>query len=334
MPGETQSVTVSMDLPSSLLLQRLRALGRLLGLGVRLGGRTLDLFPEAAAAERSPSWSAGDIQRPETLNFSTGRPEPGGLLCPSIFGNPPDLRRCGHVALVEPVVPWPARQLLAPLLAMTEEEILELSYKDPAALVARVDEAEAAGRQANGWCPKELVWWSIPVISPPLRAATVEESQALVGEACFCRTLHDAYRRIVNRRNRLRRLKELEAPAVIVENERRMSIEAVDELLANFELENFRTYDDVDEGHRKPMMDATRLFFEALTPALVEAARKNPGGSGWITEAVRIGDAEGGRLPIMRHLWTLAAKRPQEPLGEELMKVLVLSGLEPLLPSK
>ncbi|MDI1449162.1 hypothetical protein [Polyangium sp. 6x1] len=70
--------------------------------------------------------------------------EVGGLLCPKLFGDPPDPRRCAHIAMVEPVVPWPARLLLAPLLAMTEEELYELCYKDPAALLARVGEAEAA----------------------------------------------------------------------------------------------------------------------------------------------------------------------------------------------
>ncbi|MDI3282979.1 hypothetical protein [Polyangium sp. 15x6] len=330
MRDEPATVTVSMDLPSSLIFQRLRALGRVLGLRLTLGGRTLDLSLETGASERSPSWSAGDVERPETWNFRKKKPEVGGLLCPKLFGDPPDLRRYAHVAMVDPVVPWPARQLLAPLLAMTEEELFELCFKDPATLLARVGEAEAAGRRVNGWSPNELVWWSIPVIAAPLRAASVEESQRLMDAG---RTLHDAYRRIVNRRNRLRRLKDLDAPAVIVENERRMAIEAVDQLLANADLEKPYAYegDDEDEGKRTPMMDTTTLFLAALTPALVEVARTNPGGGEWITKAASLRDARSSRGPRVSAWWSLAAGRPQEPFGEEGMKVLVFSELEPLL---
>ena len=333
MRDEPATVTVSMDLPSSLIFQRLRALGRVLGLRITLGSHTLDLSLETGASERTPSWSTGDVERPETLNFRTRQPEVGGLLCPKLFGDPPDLRRYGHVAMVDPVVPWPARLLLAPLLAMTEDELFELSYKDPATLLARVGEFETAGQRVNGWSPNELVWWSIPLIAPPLRAASVEESLALVGDASIGRTIHDAYRRIVNRRNRLRRLKELDAPAVIVENERRMAIEAVDQLLANPDLEKPCIYEDEDdeEGKRIPMMDATTLFLEALTPALVEIAWTNPGGGGWIAKAASLRAARGGTGSRVSALWSLASERPQEPLGEESMKVLVLSGLEHLV---
>lgn len=330
MRDEPATVTVSMDLPSSLIFQRLRALGRVLGLRITLGGRTLDLSLETWASERTPSWSVGDVERPETLNFRTRKLEVGGLLCPKLFGNPPDLRRYAHIAMVDPVVPWPARRLLAPLLDMTEQELFELCSKDPAALLAHVGEAETAGRRVNGWSPNELVWWSIPVIAAPLRAATVEESQVLMG---FGRTLNDAYRRIVNRRNRLRRLRELDAPAVIVENERQMAIEAVDQLLANSDLEKPYMHTD-DDGESTPMLDATTLFFSALTPALVEVARKNPSGGGWITKAASLRDARGGTGPRLSALWSLAAERREEPFGEEGMRVLVFSGLEDLLPSK
>ncbi|MDI1430599.1 hypothetical protein [Polyangium sorediatum] len=330
MRDEPATVTVSMDLPSSLIFQRLRALGRVIGLRITLGGRTLDLSLETGASERSPSWSAGDVERPETLNFRTRELVVGGLLCPKLFGDPPDPRRCAHIAMVDPVIPWPARQLLAPLLAMTEDDLLELSYKDPAALLSCIGEAEAAGRRVNGWSPNELVWWSIPLITPPLRAASVEESMALGGTASFGRAIHDAYRRILNRRNRLRRLKELAAPDVIVENERRMEIEAVDQLLANHELEKPCVYEDDEEGTRTPMMDATTLFLEALTPALVEVAQTNPG-DGWITKAASLRDARGRTGSRISALWSLAAERPQEPFGEEGMKVLLFSGLEHLM---
>ena len=45
--------------------------------------------------------------------------------------------------------------------------------------------------------------------------------------------LNDLYRRVINRNNRLRRLKELNAPEIIIRNEKRMLQEAVDALFDN-----------------------------------------------------------------------------------------------------
>ena len=45
--------------------------------------------------------------------------------------------------------------------------------------------------------------------------------------------LNDLYRRVINRNNRLRRLKELNAPEIIIRNEKRMLQESVDALFDN-----------------------------------------------------------------------------------------------------
>ena len=45
--------------------------------------------------------------------------------------------------------------------------------------------------------------------------------------------LNDLYRRVINRNNRLRKLQELNAPEIIIRNEKRMLQEAVDALLDN-----------------------------------------------------------------------------------------------------
>ena len=45
--------------------------------------------------------------------------------------------------------------------------------------------------------------------------------------------LNDLYRRVINRNNRLKRLKELNAPDIIIRNEKRMLQEAVDALFDN-----------------------------------------------------------------------------------------------------
>ena len=45
--------------------------------------------------------------------------------------------------------------------------------------------------------------------------------------------LNDLYRRVINRNNRLKRLLDLEAPSIIVNNEKRMLQESVDALFDN-----------------------------------------------------------------------------------------------------
>src|SRR3989339_90230 len=75
-------------------------------------------------------------------------------------------------------------------------------------------------------------WWmmlgAIPVIPPDLRPMV-----ALDGGRFATSDLNDLYRRVINRNNRLKRLKELDAPEVIARNEKRMLQEAVDALIDN-----------------------------------------------------------------------------------------------------
>ncbi|OGL95540.1 DNA-directed RNA polymerase subunit beta' [Candidatus Uhrbacteria bacterium RIFOXYB12_FULL_58_10] len=75
-------------------------------------------------------------------------------------------------------------------------------------------------------------WWmmlgAIPVIPPDLRPMV-----ALDGGRFATSDLNDLYRRVINRNNRLKRLKELNAPEVISRNEKRMLQEAVDALIDN-----------------------------------------------------------------------------------------------------
>ncbi len=68
----------------------------------------------------------------------------------------------------------------------------------------------------------------LPVIPPDLRPLV-----PLDGGRFATSDLNDLYRRVINRNNRLRRLKEVRAPEVIIRNEKRMLQEAVDALLDN-----------------------------------------------------------------------------------------------------
>ena len=75
----------------------------------------------------------------------------------------------------------------------------------------------------NGWCMTVL-----PVLPPDLRPLV-----PLDGGRFATSDLNDLYRRVINRNNRLKRLLELNAPDIIVRNEKRMLQESVDALLDN-----------------------------------------------------------------------------------------------------
>ncbi|MBI2636615.1 MAG: DNA-directed RNA polymerase subunit beta', partial [Parcubacteria group bacterium] len=80
----------------------------------------------------------------------------------------------------------------------------------------------------TGIRPESMVLTAVPVIPPDLRPMV-----QLDGGRFATSDLNDLYRRVINRNNRLRRLKELNAPEVIVRNEKRMLQEAVDALIDN-----------------------------------------------------------------------------------------------------
>ena len=76
--------------------------------------------------------------------------------------------------------------------------------------------------------PEWMILSTIPVIPPDLRPMV-----QLDGGRFATSDLNDLYRRVINRNNRLKRLKELKAPEVIQRNEKRMLQEAVDALIDN-----------------------------------------------------------------------------------------------------
>ena len=76
--------------------------------------------------------------------------------------------------------------------------------------------------------PEWMIMTAIPVIPPDLRPMV-----QLDGGRFASSDLNDLYRRVINRNNRLKRLKDLNAPEVIQRNEKRMLQEAVDALIDN-----------------------------------------------------------------------------------------------------
>ena len=76
--------------------------------------------------------------------------------------------------------------------------------------------------------PADMILDVIPVIPPDLRPMV-----PLDGGRFATSDLNDLYRRVINRNNRLKRLLDLDAPAIIVNNEKRMLQESVDALFDN-----------------------------------------------------------------------------------------------------
>jgi len=82
--------------------------------------------------------------------------------------------------------------------------------------------------RTSGNDPEWLVMDVIPVIPPDLRPLVLLESGNFATS-----DLNDLYRRIINRNNRLKKLMDLNAPGVIIRNEKRMLQQAVDGLFDN-----------------------------------------------------------------------------------------------------
>ena len=80
----------------------------------------------------------------------------------------------------------------------------------------------------SGNKPEWMVLNVIPVIPPDIRPMVM-----LDGGRYATSDLNDLYRRVINRNNRLQRMLELEAPDIIIRNEKRMLQEAVDALIDN-----------------------------------------------------------------------------------------------------
>ncbi len=80
----------------------------------------------------------------------------------------------------------------------------------------------------TGTAPESMVLDNIPVIPPDLRPMV-----QLDGGRFATSDLNDLYRRVINRNNRLKRLMDLGAPTIIVNNEKRMLQDAVDALFDN-----------------------------------------------------------------------------------------------------
>ena len=93
-------------------------------------------------------------------------------------------------------------------------------------LLKRLEIVEAFRLSGNR--PEWMILDVVPVIPPDLRPMVM-----LDGGRYATSDLNDLYRRVINRNNRLKRMLELDAPDIIIRNEKRMLQEAVDALIDN-----------------------------------------------------------------------------------------------------
>ncbi len=110
--------------------------------------------------------------------------------------------------------------------AEMREELEGATGQKRVRLLKRLEVVEAFRQSGNR--PEWMILEVLPVIPPDLRPMA-----QLDGGRFATSDLNDLYRRVINRNNRLQRLLELNAPDIIVRNEKRMLQEAVDALIDN-----------------------------------------------------------------------------------------------------
>ena len=105
-------------------------------------------------------------------------------------------------------------------------KMIEKGAKSDKRLLKRIEIVENFRGSTNK--PEWMILETIPVIPPELRPMV-----QLDGGRFATSDLNDLYRRVINRNNRLKRLQTLNAPDIIIRNEKRMLQEAVDALFDN-----------------------------------------------------------------------------------------------------
>ena len=115
---------------------------------------------------------------------------------------------------------------LEELSEQLKNELKDASGQKKLRIIKRLEVVESFRMSGND--PTWMVMDVLPVIPPELRPMV-----QLDGGRFATSDLNDLYRRVINRNNRLKRLIQLQAPDIIVRNEKRMLQEAVDALIDN-----------------------------------------------------------------------------------------------------
>ncbi|PSL41316.1 DNA-directed RNA polymerase subunit beta' [Salsuginibacillus halophilus] len=111
-------------------------------------------------------------------------------------------------------------------VGMLKEDLETAQGQRRTRAIKRLEVLEAFRHSGNN--PAWMIMDALPVIPPELRPMV-----QLDGGRFATSDLNDLYRRVINRNNRLKRLLDLGAPSIIVQNEKRMLQEAVDAMIDN-----------------------------------------------------------------------------------------------------
>jgi len=128
---------------------------------------------------------------------------------------------------------------------------LETDYTKAGAMErAKLDKRLALirGMLNSGVRPEWLFLTRLPVVPPAIRPMV-----ALEGGRHASSDLNDLYRRVINRNNRLKKLIDIQAPDVILRNEKRILQEAVDALIDNSIRHGGGAYSVMSQAQRRPL---------------------------------------------------------------------------------
>ena len=112
------------------------------------------------------------------------------------------------------------------LSAELREELASATGQKKVRIIKRLEVVESFRKSGNR--PEWMILTRIPVLPPEIRPMV-----QLDGGRFATSDLNDLYRRVISRNNRLKRMMELNAPEIIIRNEKRMLQEAVDALIDN-----------------------------------------------------------------------------------------------------
>jgi DNA-directed RNA polymerase subunit beta' len=141
-----------------------------------------------------------------------------------------------------------AQDLVALSVQLREEMLATNSQTKRQKLGKRLFVIEAFRDSGNK--PEWMILEVIPVLPPDLRPLV-----PLEGGRFATSDLNDLYRRVINRNNRLKRLLELDAPDIIIRNEKRMLQEAVDVLF-----DNGRRGRVITGGNKRPLKSLSDML--------------------------------------------------------------------------
>lgn len=155
--------------------------------------------------------SYGEVTKPETINYRTHLPESGGLFCEKIFGPMKDYKcGCGKYTRVR------YKGVVC--------DRCGVEVTNSAVRFERMGHIELAVSIEHPLLERVIIN-KIPVLPPELRPMILLPDNRFVTS-----DLNDLYSRVINRNNRIAKLKELGAPQNIIAHEVRMLREAVDNL--------------------------------------------------------------------------------------------------------